>query len=75
MELVASDRQTVLLSATIPESLKDFGAVGMREYNFVKLDSEYTLNENLEMHFLLTKTQEKIPLVLDLLLNKVEKDS
>jgi len=64
IEKIQRERQTILMSATIPSNLKDFGKAGMREYSFVKLDSEYTLNDNLEMHFLLVKNCEKIPLTI-----------
>lgn len=39
----------------------------MREYVFVRLDSEYSLNENLESHFFEVKSQEKIALLINLL--------
>lgn len=39
----------------------------MREYIYIKLDSEYTLNDNLQMHFFQVKTIDKIALLLNLL--------
>ena len=34
----------MLLSATIPESLKEFSVIGMREYSLVRLTTEYQLS-------------------------------
>lgn len=65
--LINPDRQTILLSATIPESLKNFAQVGMREYIFAKIDSEYTLNDDLQLHFFEVKSGEKEALLVHLL--------
>lgn len=70
--LVGRQRQTVMLSATIPDVLTDFARAGMREYVFAKIESEYMLNEKLEMHMLLVKTEEKTALLAYLLMNLVK---
>lgn len=61
--LVARQRQTIMLSATIPDVLTDFARAGMKEYVFVKIESEYSLSEKLEMHMLFVKTEEKTALL------------
>ena len=73
VERINKDRQTIMLSATIPKSIKEFAQAGMREYVFAKLDSEYALNEKLQMHFFLVKTLEKTPLLIWLLYEKIKK--
>ncbi len=44
----------------------------MKEYYFAKLDSEFSLSENLLLHFLLIKSSEKIPFLIDFLRNKID---
>ncbi len=73
VELVNKERQTIMLSATIPESIKEFAQAGMREYIFLKLDSEYTLSRNVQMHFFRVKTIEKTPLLIYLLQKIIKK--
>lgn len=72
IEMVGRQRQTIMLSATIPDVLTDFARAGMREYVFAKIESEYTLNQNLEMHMLLVKTEEKVALLSYILTNLVK---
>ena len=68
------DRVTVLLSATIPESLKEFSVIGMREYSLVRLTTEYQLSQDLELHALETQTELKPALLLDLIRNHIPSD-
>lgn len=73
VDRVNRDRQTIMLSATIPKSVKEFAQAGMREYVFARLDSEYNLSEKLQMHFFLVKTLEKTPLLIYLIYEKIKK--
>lgn len=57
----------MLFSATIPEELSNFAKVGLKDYMFVRLDNENYLSENIELHFLISKTQEKFANLLYLL--------
>lgn len=41
VEKCNKQRATILLSATIPESLQDFSVVGMKEYQLIRLSAEY----------------------------------
>jgi ATP-dependent RNA helicase DDX54/DBP10 len=50
-------RQTLMFSATIPPELSTFARAGLKDYVFVKLDSEYTLGENLKLNFLLLRNE------------------
>jgi len=68
------NRQTLLVSATIPDELSNFVKVGLKDYAFVKLDSEYTISEKVGLHFILCKANEKVATILYLLLNIIPKD-
>ncbi|EGR32929.1 hypothetical protein IMG5_066580 [Ichthyophthirius multifiliis] len=67
LKKVSQNRQTLMFSATIPEELSSFARAGLKEYVFVKLDSEYTLNENLSLNFLLARNNEKFAILIYLL--------
>lgn len=53
-------RQTILLSATLPEVVSEFVKAGLKDYIFVKLDSEYTIPDTMKLHFFITKSQQKL---------------
>ena len=56
-----------MFSATIPEELSAFARAGLKEYVFVKLDSEFTINENITLNFILTRNNEKLASLVHLL--------
>jgi len=56
-----------MFSATIPEELSAFARAGLKEYVFVKLDSEFTINENITMNFILSRNNEKMASLVYLL--------
>lgn len=56
-----------MFSATIPEEISTFAKAGLKEYAFIKLDSEYTLSDNNELHFILARQNEKIAALIYLL--------
>lgn len=61
-ELLAAlpgNRQTLLFSATLPNSLVDFAKAGLTNPVLVRLDQESKISENLEMLFLATKKEER----------------
>jgi superfamily II DNA/RNA helicase len=61
------NRTTILLSATIPESLQEFSAVGMREYQLIRLSSEYQLSDQTYMHLFEISSEQKVSLLIYLL--------
>ncbi|KAL4442578.1 hypothetical protein ABPG74_006980 [Tetrahymena malaccensis] len=67
LKKVSQQRQTLMFSATIPEELSAFARAGLKEYVFVKLDSEFTINENITLNFILTRNNEKIASLVHLL--------
>lgn len=62
-----SSRQTVLLSATLPETLVEFARAGLQEPKFVRLDSESKISPDLRMAFFSVKETEKPGCLLGLL--------
>ena len=71
---IGPNRQTLLFSATIPEELSNFAKVGLKDYIFVRLDNEYTLSEDIQLHFLVSKPAEKFANLLYILKNFVNKE-
>jgi len=67
---VPNNRQTILLSATIPEQVSEFAKIGLKDYVFVRLDSEYSIPDTMKLHFFLTKSQTKISSLLYFLKEK-----
>ncbi|EJS44323.1 dbp10p [Saccharomyces arboricola H-6] len=90
-ELLASlptTRQTLLFSATLPNSLVDFVKAGLVNPVLVRLDAETKISENLEMLFFSTKNADreanllyilqeviKIPLATSEQLKKLQKSN
>ena len=64
---VSKKRQTIMLSATMPESLDEFARAGMHEYMLARIDSEYTLCDNLQLHLFSLRTEQKPAFVVKLL--------
>ncbi|KIO16307.1 hypothetical protein M407DRAFT_190439, partial [Tulasnella calospora MUT 4182] len=62
-----SSRQTVLLSATLPETLVEFARAGLQEPKFVRLDSESKISPDLRLAFFSVKETEKGGCLLSLL--------
>lgn len=60
-------RQTVMLSATLPNSLSDFARSGMTEYVLAKIDAEYQLNEKLQFHALVVRSEQRMALLVKML--------
>lgn len=60
-------RQTVMLSATLPNSLNDFARAGLVEYVLAKVDAEYQLNEKLQFHALVVRSEERLALLIKML--------
>lgn len=61
-ELLASlpqQRQTLLFSATLPNSLVEFAKAGLTNPVLVRLDAEQKISENLQLNFFSTKNEER----------------
>ena len=56
-----------MFSANKPEEISTFAKAGLKEYAFIKLDSEYTLSDNNELHYLLARQNKKIVALIYLL--------
>ncbi|ODV96257.1 hypothetical protein PACTADRAFT_33433 [Pachysolen tannophilus NRRL Y-2460] len=54
-----SSRQSLLFSATLPQSLVDFAKAGLTNPVLVRLDAESKISDNLEMGFFSTKHNER----------------
>ena len=62
-----------MFSATIQEELSTFVKAGLKDYAFVKLDSEYTLSENAALFFIFARQSDKLASLI-YILKKIEKD-
>jgi len=54
-----ASRQSLLFSATISSSVRDFSLSGMKDYKMVQVDRDSTLSELLKLHFLVLRSHEK----------------
>lgn len=73
-EKLNKTRQTLLFSATMPDSLESFARAGAGEYRVVKLASEYTVSRFLDLQFLISPEMFK-KAVLVKLLRDLEKNT
>ena len=64
LKKVANQRQTILLSATIPSELSMFASSGLKDFALVKIDSEFKLPDKAVMHFLMCRTEQKSSLLI-----------
>lgn len=64
LKKVAQQRQTLLLSATIPAELSMFASSGLKDFALVKIDSEFKLPDKAVMHFFMCRTEQKISLLI-----------
>jgi len=61
------EKQSIMMSATMPKELQEFATTGIREYTFLGLDKESKIPEKLLLHFLITRSSEKYAALLYLL--------
>lgn len=71
-KLPTENRQTLLFSATMPQSIVDFAKIGLQNPILIRLDAETKLNENLTLAFFQCKNEDKIPFLL-YLINMISK--
>eukprot|EP00923_Selenidium_pygospionis_P002038 GHVN01003149.1.p1 GENE.GHVN01003149.1~~GHVN01003149.1.p1 ORF type:complete len:832 (-),score=99.88 GHVN01003149.1:1170-3665(-) len=68
---VASNRQCIMMSATLPGTLFEFSRAGLKDPDFVRLDVEHTLSDNLQLSFFCVRRDEKLASLLYVLRNVV----
>jgi ATP-dependent RNA helicase DDX54/DBP10 len=59
-ERMPKSRQSLLFSATISNSVKDFTLSGIKDYKMLHVDKESKLSDSLKCHFMVVKSHEKI---------------
>ena len=63
-EKMPKSRQSLLFSATISSSVKDFALSGIKDYKMVQVDKDSKLSDELKCHFFVLKSHEKVGLLL-----------
>ena len=58
-ERMPKSRQSLLFSATISNSVKDFALAGIKDYKMLQLDKDSKLSDELKLHFFTVKSHEK----------------
>lgn len=69
---LSTNRQTLLFSATLPQTLIDFTKAGLSDPVLVRLDTESKLSENLKTVYLNCREDDKIGILLHLLKLKIQ---
>lgn len=64
LKKVSHNRQTILLSATIPAEISVFASSGLKDFALVKIDSEFKLPDKAVMHFFMCRTDQKTSLLI-----------
>lgn len=72
MKRVPNTRQSVMLSATIPEQVSELAKIGLKDYVFVKLDTEYTIPDQMKLNFFLTKSNTKVSALMYFVKEKLD---
>ena len=62
-----SGRQAMLFSATLPSQLVTFAKAGLQNPDFIRLDSECTLSEKLELYMAFTRSEAKPAALISIL--------
>jgi ATP-dependent RNA helicase DDX54/DBP10 len=73
-KLKQDNRQTLLFSATLPQSLVEFAKAGLQQPMLIRLDIESKLSENLKLAYVQCRHDDKLAL-LHVLLKKISIDS
>ena len=63
-ERMPKQRQSLLFSATISSSVKDFTLSGIKDYKMVQVDKDSKLSDDLKCHFVAMKSHEKMAALL-----------
>ncbi|GBE61222.1 ATP-dependent RNA helicase [Babesia ovata] len=65
--MLPEKRQTLLASATLPSEITDFVKFGLRNPVVAQVDKDMQINEQLELRFIYTRTEDKIAALVKLL--------
>lgn len=65
-------RQTLLFSATLPQSLVEFARAGLQTPTLIRLDTESKLSEKLKMAFFHSRLEDKMPALIHILENIIK---
>lgn len=65
-------RQTLLFSATLPQSLVEFARAGLQNPTLIRLDTESKLSEKLKLAFFQVRVEDKLPFFVYLLQNVIK---
>jgi ATP-dependent RNA helicase DDX54/DBP10 len=65
-------RQTLLFSATLPQSLVEFARAGLQNPTLIRLDTESKLSDKLKLAFFQTRIEDKLPFLIYLLTNVIK---
>lgn len=71
-KLPSENRQTLLFSATLPESLVEFARAGLQNPILIRLDVETKLSENLKLTFFQCRIEDKLAVLVYLLNNVIK---
>ena len=63
-ERMPKSRQSLMFSATISNSVKDFTLSGIKDYKMIQVDKDSKLSDQLKCHFMVVKTHEKMASLL-----------
>ena len=74
-ERMPKTRQSLLFSATISNSVKDFTLSGIKDYKMVQVDKDSKLSDQLKCHFMVVKTHEKMAALLFIMQEMIEQKS
>ncbi|KAL0224931.1 hypothetical protein RCL1_002843 [Eukaryota sp. TZLM3-RCL] len=72
LKYLPKTRQTLLFSATMPAMLVEFSKVGLFEPEFIRLDAEMRVSEDLVLSWFITRKDDKIPALIWLLLDVIQ---
>lgn len=71
----ASERQTLLFSATLPKMIVQFSRAGLKDPQLVRLDTDIKMSEELRLGFFLMRSNEKLACLLYVIRNLLSKSS
>lgn len=71
-ERMPKSRQSLLFSATISNSVKDFTISGIKDYKMIQVDRDSKLSDTLKCHFFTIKSHEKTAVLLYIMREFIE---